>query len=587
MKKLLTLIVALALTAGALQLKAQSITVDGTQRKYIVYVPKNLGQKKPLLISCHGMNQDPNYQKGMLQIESVADTAKFVTVFPEGIDKGWDISGDRDIHFVEALIDKMESQYKIDRDRVYLSGFSMGGMFTYHAMNKIADKIAAFAPISGYPMWGGNFSSSRPVPIIHTHGTSDDVVSFGGVQNILNGWIQRNGCPKTAKTTKNYRGTPHITRHVWGPGLEGVEVVLMEMADKGHWISNDYGVKTGEEIWNFCKRYTLNKTAPKVVFTAPTAGTQYINFAPGRKGTFPDVTITAEATDANGTIEKVDFYDGNKLIGTVTEAPYTVVLSSTSYGDHQLKAVATDNDGETGEAYFTLPLTSPQLQVLLHQNFTADGSVPAGWTTFDSSVQRTGPKDGFTSGCRIIQFTGSKHDFEYGLYFRNVKGNKREGWAKFGLPTSCATLTMAPGNYILRYKVCNWNKPQFSPVTVCIEKAATGEAVAESQYTPTVNIGNDASKDFNGTRTISFQFNIPEQGDYVVAYYTDDAAWADAVLGYAALSVKSYGTDGISDAPLNEQATNMTIYDLQGRRLDSRQLTHGVYVKNGRKFVVK
>ncbi|MBQ1668241.1 MAG: phospholipase, partial [Prevotella sp.] len=86
MKKLSWLLLVLAFVVS-LQTKAQSytITVGGIQRNYIVYVPKNLGEKRPLLISCHGMNQDAAYQKNMLQIESIADTAKFVTVFPNGI----------------------------------------------------------------------------------------------------------------------------------------------------------------------------------------------------------------------------------------------------------------------------------------------------------------------------------------------------------------------------------------------------------------------------------------------------------------------------------------------------------------------
>jgi poly(3-hydroxybutyrate) depolymerase len=79
----------------------------------------------------------------------------------------------------------------------------MGGMFTYHAMNKIADRIAAFAPISGYPMGGATASPNvRPIPIIHTHGTSDDVVTFSNVQKNLNVWIKHNGCPETAEVTK-------------------------------------------------------------------------------------------------------------------------------------------------------------------------------------------------------------------------------------------------------------------------------------------------------------------------------------------------------------------------------------------------
>lgn len=248
-----------------LTMSAESIKVGGTTRSYITYVPRNLGAHRPLLISCHGMNQDANYQKGMLKIETVADTAKFVTVFPEGIDKSWDISGNRDINFVLALIDEMVAKYDIDPCRVYLSGFSMGGMFTYHAMNKIADRIAAFAPISGYPMGGATANAKvRPIPIIHTHGTSDDVVTFSNVQSNLNVWIRHNGCPSTAKVTQRYRNAPHITRHVWGPGNEGVEVVLMEMAGKGHWISNDYGVLTGDEIWKFCKRFSVDVTYPIV-----------------------------------------------------------------------------------------------------------------------------------------------------------------------------------------------------------------------------------------------------------------------------------------------------------------------------------
>ena len=75
-------------------------------------------------------------------------------------------------------------------------------------------------------------------------------------------WIKHNGCPTTAEVTKKYRGASHITRHVWGPGNDDVEVVLMEMANKGHWISNDNGVKTGDEIWRFCSRYSIDVSAP-------------------------------------------------------------------------------------------------------------------------------------------------------------------------------------------------------------------------------------------------------------------------------------------------------------------------------------
>ena len=55
------LFTSLLLLAGLSSASAENITVGGTSRNYIVYVPKNLGENRPLLISCHGMNQDANY----------------------------------------------------------------------------------------------------------------------------------------------------------------------------------------------------------------------------------------------------------------------------------------------------------------------------------------------------------------------------------------------------------------------------------------------------------------------------------------------------------------------------------------------
>ena len=92
--------------------------------------------------------------------------------------------------------------------------------------------------------------------------------------------------------------------HVWGPGNDGSEVRLLELPNKGHWICKEKQVYTGKEIWNFCKRFSLNKTTPNVKITAPTTGGKYISYGPKGEVTFPDITITATADDPNGTIEK-------------------------------------------------------------------------------------------------------------------------------------------------------------------------------------------------------------------------------------------------------------------------------------------
>lgn len=526
--KPLSLFLCLCLCLLSLSTRADDLTVDNTVRNYLKYIPENLGKKRPLLISCHGMNQDAAYQKSMLAIENIADTAKFAVVFPNGIGKAWDISGNRDLNFILAIIDKMVTEYDIDRNRVYLSGFSMGGMLTYHAMNKIADKIAAFAPISGYPLGGGNYTSARPVPIIHTHGTGDDVVNFGGVANVLAGWVKRNNCPPTEVKTARYRGANHITRHQWGPGDNGVEVVLMELADKGHWISNDM-ISTGEEIWKFCRRYALDMKDPSVTIVTPTSGTSYTSI--GTSDITNEITVKATATDPDGYVAKVDFYDGTALVATVDKAPYTCTLHHLAAGNHQIKAVVTDDEGRSSSSMVSLIVNHPDAQFLITDNFTTSGSVPAGWMVSDGNETRVGYSDGYGNGCRLFTFTGTPRSFDTGLYIRNVTGGTKQGVARYASAETNAHLTLAPGVYQILFMVANWNNNPSSPVTCCLTDRITNEDINGYTVMPTANIGNSANNSFSGATLHEYFFEIKKQGDYGISFYTNDGMWADAVIG--------------------------------------------------------
>ena len=588
MKK--TIILSLLLIMGGLlPIMADNITVNGTNRSYNVYAPKNLGENRPLLIFCHGYNQDANwmqnneFKNNNVSMEAVCDTAKFVVVFPNGIDKSWDTSGDRDINFVKAIIDKMVTQHKIDRNRVYLGGFSMGGMFTYHAMNRIPDLIAAFAPVSGYPMGGATANANvRPLPILHIHGTSDDVCAFSGAQPALNVWIKHNGCPTTANVVSNYNNF-NAKLHRWGPGNDGVEVRLLELAGKGHWICKEPQVYTGKEIWNFCKNYSLNKTSPNVSITSPNTGAKYISFAPSGENLFPDLTITATADDPNGTVEKVEFYDGSTLLATCTDKPYQATLSGTEAGKHTLKAVATDNDGETSTASVEVTLQAPTT-LGISGAFTEGGALPAGWTTYDSSERRTGYSNGYSQGCRVLQFTGSPRGFNYGLYFRNIGGKAHQGWAKYGLSDGGTTLSLAPGHYTLKYRICNWNMSNFGSVEVNIEKRVNGTSIASQTYTPNINIGNVASNSFNTPEQQSMEFDITEQGDYVIAIYAAASEWSDCIVGQLILTADSFSATSIRQVR-DIQSEPDAAYDLLGRKVTA--FPKGIYIRNGRKILGK
>ena len=311
----------------------KTITSEGQKREYLQYAPSDLGSKRPLIISCHGMNQSAKYQWDMLKdAKTLADKEKFVIVLPEGINSGWDISGDRDINLIKDLIAQMKKDFDIDEKRVYLSGFSMGGMLTYHAMNKIPDVIAAFAPISGYPMWGFTYTGKRAIPVIHHHGTGDDVCVYSNVQRNIDELVKKNKCSSTPTITQNYGGYSHITRKEWGGGTDGVKVVLMELANKGHWISND-GLFTLDEIWKFCKNYSLEEKPVQVKITSPVTGAK----------TSKDVTLKVNAESSKGNITAVRFFLDGIRKAEVTAPPYEYQYKDLEKGTHTLLAQAIDD----------------------------------------------------------------------------------------------------------------------------------------------------------------------------------------------------------------------------------------------------
>ncbi len=71
------------------------------------------------------------------------------------------------------------------------------------------------------------------------------------------------------------------------------------------------------------------------------------------------MTLSASASDSDGTIAKVEFYNGTTLLGTDTAAPYTYTWSSVAAGTYTLKAIAYDNSGaSTSSATSTITVST-------------------------------------------------------------------------------------------------------------------------------------------------------------------------------------------------------------------------------------
>ena len=81
----------------------------------------------------------------------------------------------------------------------------------------------------------------------------------------------------------------------------------------------------------------INGALPTVTITAPTSPATYT--APAA------ITLTATAADADGTITKVEFYNGTTLLGSKTASPYTYSWANVAAGKYSIVAKATDNSG--------------------------------------------------------------------------------------------------------------------------------------------------------------------------------------------------------------------------------------------------
>ncbi len=151
----------------------------------------------------------------------------------------------------------------------------------------------------------------------------------------------------------------------------------------------------------------VDNVPPTVAITAPAAG-----LTPS--GT---ITIHASASDSDGTVAKVEFYNGATKLGESTTAPYSFTWNGASVGSHTLSAVATDNDaGVTTSPLVIINVQPPPLS--FSENFdsmgTAGTSPPSNWsffgytigsnTTWASSVPASDVAGG-TANATLIQTT--------------------------------------------------------------------------------------------------------------------------------------------------------------------------------------
>jgi hypothetical protein len=125
------------------------------------------------------------------------------------------------------------------------------------------------------------------------------------------------------------------------------------------------------------------------------------------------ITLTADATDSDGSISKVEFYAGTNRLGSATVAPYRFTWNATSAGIYSVSAVATDNLGaaKASTNSITVLVGAPGL-LPVSDDFNAASIKPI-WTNVDpvgdGAFQMVGANTG-NAHLLIVVPTGNEHD---------------------------------------------------------------------------------------------------------------------------------------------------------------------------------
>lgn len=133
---------------------------NGYPQTWYEYIPPQLRgsqEKVPLLFYFHGGGCVPLYGAEQSDWHEIADKENFIVVYPEASQQNmWNAWDDRtalkysDKDFFLALIDHMKTVHPIDESRIYVSGFSMGGMMSNAMACSLPNVVAAAAPCNAF-----------------------------------------------------------------------------------------------------------------------------------------------------------------------------------------------------------------------------------------------------------------------------------------------------------------------------------------------------------------------------------------------------------------------------------------------------
>lgn len=207
-----------------------SFTVDGVARTALVYSPANAKTvSTPVVFVFHGHGGSAENAARGIAIHKHWPEA--ISVYMQGLDTpgqltdpqgnlpGWQAAagdqGDRDLKFFDAMLARLKRDYNVDTKRIYCTGHSNGGGFTYLLWLTRGNVFAAVAPSAAAAKYANQLP---PKPAMIISGENDPLVKFAWQKLTMNAVRRLNGCAaigepwdKQCTIYPSKSGTPLVT----------------------------------------------------------------------------------------------------------------------------------------------------------------------------------------------------------------------------------------------------------------------------------------------------------------------------------------------------------------------------------------
>ena len=277
---------------GSFSVREDFTTVE---RTFIIDIPMSYDPEDdplPLIFVLHGAGGNGENIRALSGFAELGEAEGFISVFPSGINGGWNdgrpdpgVAANDDITYISHLIELLTNSLNIDANRIYSTGYSMGGMMSYRLGCTLPDQIAAIASVaSTMPLYIVSECDPAPtLPVLLIQGTNDNVIPWMGVRNgylsafgTMQYWAEHNGCPYETDLVPEANLDPSdltlVIRHQYDDCDN--EALLYGVYGGGHtWPGGGSGapieigvtsrdLNATAAIWDFFDRYTLEDRQP-------------------------------------------------------------------------------------------------------------------------------------------------------------------------------------------------------------------------------------------------------------------------------------------------------------------------------------